>query len=884
MKAIEWSTLPAYEWLATPVWVFDLSLWRIRWANAEAVRLWQASSLEALLQQDFSGISEVAIVRLTAALARVSAGECCSEQWTIYPGQEPKPLHLTEMAVALPEGRMGLLFQAQLADQIADPATLRGLEAMRHTDAVVALFGLDAGVLMHNPAALQAFPQLADTNSRNHLTELFIDTDLGLLVWSQAVAGEVASVEAELQTRRGQVWFSIDLRQIPDPVTGSTALLLNARDVSGQRESEDQFRLLFEQSADAMLLVDPRNNRVVDCNAATLEMLGVDRGELIGHDTARFYPTTQPDGSLSVERARQAVELVRRRGWHRFDWQFRRDDGSDLFVEIAITEVTLGDRSLILGIWRDLTLRRAFERQLIDAREAAEAASVAKSQFLANMSHEIRTPMNAIVGVSGLLAETGLNDEQRELVEIVRVSSQNLLKIINDILDFSRIEAGKLAIVQEPFSLREVVDQTIAVLGLSAEDKGLALANEVAEAVPNGLLGDPGRLQQVLVNLIGNAIKFTEVGTVSLRVKLEAAEPSQVRLRFTVEDTGIGIAPDKQGAVFESFSQADNSITRRYGGTGLGLTLSRRLVTMMGGKMWLESELGKGSTFRFTLEFPIAEPVVEPQPQEAEIAKPMNILVVEDHPINRRLASALLERDGHVVTLAENGAEALEQFASQPFDLVLMDMQMPVMDGLEATQRIRAMEREWDNKPVPIVALTANVLPADRLACFEAGMDAYLSKPIMPDALRRTLVDAAAGRLGSSPETLPVAEHGLPPALFDPDQARQHAGIDHALFRQLAEMFVRSWPAEREECLSAMEHDDAITVQRFAHRLKSTLAAVGAAQAALLAAEFDRMAKQMLRVGGEHQMSELHPQWVKLDDTIRLSVRKMRRWLAKGQT
>ncbi len=379
----------------------------------------------------------------------------------------------------------------------------------------------------------------------------------------------------------------------------------------------------------------------------------------------------------------------------------------------------------------------ASRAELEQARVAAETASRRKSEFLANMSHEIRTPMNGILGMTELALGTALDARQREYLSIVKSSADALLHVINDILDMSKINAGKFTVERVPFALRPVVEGAIQLVSAQAGSKGLTLSWAMTPAVPDIVLGDANRLRQVLLNLLTNGIKFTASGSVDLAVGVESAADGSELLRFAVTDTGTGIAPEQQARVFDPYAQESASTARHFGGTGLGLSICRNLVELMGGSMGLTSEPGLGSRFWFTLPCrretlpePAATPALPPADQPERRSRASRVLLVEDHPANQKLATWLLQRQGHQVTLAENGAEALKLMQALAFDLVLMDVQMPVMDGLEATRRIRELEQQRGDKHHPIIAMTAGAIVGDREKCLAAGMDDYISKPI----------------------------------------------------------------------------------------------------------------------------------------------------------
>jgi len=814
--------------------------------------------------------------------------------------------------------------------------------------------------------------------------------------------------EAEVFVRNPQkpegVLLSVNGRPLRDQSGAVCGGVVVFRDITERRKIEDALvherdllHTLMDNVPDAIYFKD-LDSRFTCVNIALARRFGLhDPDDAIGKKDSDFFASEH-----AADAARDEQEVIatgqpiigkeEKETW---------SDGRETWVSTTKMPLRDKDGNIVgtFGISRDITRRKQAEKDLEKARDAADAANRAKSEFLANMSHEIRTPMNAIIGMTDLVLDSELNDSQRDYLKMVQESADSLLTLINDILDFSKIEAGKLDLDHIVFGVRERLGDALKVLAFRAHSKDLELACHIHPDVPDALVGDPGRLRQVVVNLVGNAIKFTERGEVLLDVRRESQEDGHATLHFTVSDTGIGIPPEKLNSLFRAFEQVDTSTTRKYGGTGLGLAISKRLVQLMDGRIWVESELGRGSRFHFTARFPLAtesaaelpitnavfvrdtpvlivddnatnrlileemvrnwgmapasasgarealgllreacdrnEPfrmvlsdvnmpevdgftltqwiredqrlhdtivivltsasrpgdlnrckelevaahlmkpvkqselfdaigaslgITAPEDHDVAVTKELlqlpvlRILLAEDSIVNQKLALGLLGRHGHVVTVANNGKEAVRLWESQEFDVVLMDVQMPEMDGMEATAVIRAQEAKSDTH-VPIIAMTAHAMKGDREMCLSAGMDDYVAKPIRSEQLFSTLQRV----LGMHPSTPPAKD--TPPLAasdaLDFSTALKAVDGDTGLLREIVQAFLEETPRNVELIRAAIRSGDSTVLQRAAHTIKGALHTLGADAAAEYAQELELMGKHQSDNGADEALANL---------------------------
>lgn len=539
------------------------------------------------------------------------------------------------------------------------------------------------------------------------------------------------------------IWFKFNLT--PITILDQKQILLAIEDITKQKEHEEmlkKYQILFENARDIILFID-MDGKIVEANRAAAKAYKYTHEELLG---LTIYDLRQ-DSEFIGEQMKTAYK----KGLF-FESIHTRKDGTTFPVEISSKGAYIDEKQILASIIRDVTGRKSAEIELKKAKEEAERASKTKSEFLANMSHEIRTPLNGILGMIDLTLLTQLDAEQGENLLTAKYCANSLLKIINDILDFSKIDAGKLVIENVSFNMKELIENTVKTHTHHAKKRGLDLNYSFSTTLPTYLKGDPNRLQQVLNNLINNAIKFTESGEVTIYAKKNSQINTYTEIQFAVADTGVGIAKGDRDKLFKAFNQLDGTYTKKHGGTGLGLTISKRLVETMGGKMWVVSQKGRGSTFYFTLKFEKGSETVEGQehiPVLTKSTNPQKILLAEDDKVNQMVVARILKEKGHRVDVANNGVEAISMYKQNKYDMILMDIQMPEIDGIEATRRIRALESGGNR--IPIIALTAFALHGDKEKFLSNGMDDYISKPIQMEKLFY-IIDIVSNKAGKQAE------------------------------------------------------------------------------------------------------------------------------------
>jgi len=812
------------------------------------------------------------------------------------------------------------------------------------------------------------------------------------------------SLDFRIIRRDGEIRW---INHVCQPVHSDDKRLLGRRasnrDITERRrmeqalsEEEARFRYIYENAPVMMHSIDVQGI-VRNVNGRWLEEMGYSRDEVIGRKIGF---------AMTRESANVALNIIVPQFWRdgkvrNVEYQYVKKDGN--VIDVILDSTVMNDPAwgqVSLSTVRDVTARKKAERDLVAARESAEQANRAKSEFLANMSHEIRTPINGIIGMTELTLNTQLTPEQREYLETVEMSAESLLRLINDFLDFSKIEAGKLDIVAMDFSLRDFIGNTMSTLAVHAHRKGLELIYHIPSTTPDALTGDPGRLRQVLVNVVGNAVKFTDRGEVVVRVETDSEDENELRLHFSVSDTGIGIPLDKQKKIFQTFEQVDTSTSRKYGGTGLGLAISSQLVEKMGGNIWVESEPNKGSTFHFIVHLrlqsqPAHTPVVEemadlkdlpllvvddnatnrrileetvlqwgmkptvvdsgrtalaamevaynvgrpfklvltdcmmpemdgfqlterinqdsriktatiimltsagergdasrcvnlgisayllkpikqsdlfftvskvlqgpPSPETQslitrhsirESRRRLRILLAEDNPVNQKVAARMLERMGHTVSIAENGTEVLSAVEKQNFDLILMDIQMPEVDGFDATRSIR--ERETSTgEHIPIVAMTAHAMKGDKEKCIQAGMDGYVAKPINVQQLFESIESLFHDRQAAEePSEVPAAA-GEP---LDTTKILERIGGDRELLRELAGLFVGDCPRMLSDIQDAVRDGNADALQKAAHALKGSVGNFTAEAAVQVAFRLEMMGRNQDMTDAAQALKEL---------------------------
>lgn len=667
---------------------------------------------------------------------------------------------------------------------------------------------------------------------------------------ARAIRGETCD-RVELFVRpSGQaegVFISVTARPLRVPADGTRGELRGGvvvfRDVTAEKRheqrlsaSEEKFRILFDRSPDA-IFVEDCDGSILDVNPMGCRLHQMTRQQLVGMNVLDLVPPEQRQRA-----AENFARLVRGERSEAVGCAWT-STGDAVPVEVVVSRIQYENRPALLLHVRDITRRKEAEEELHHAKLVAEAANEAKSRFLASLSHEIRTPLHGIKGMTKLALDSAPSPEVRERLQTIQTSAEGLQSVINDLLDYSKIEAGALELFREPFPLLQPVDDVVKALHAEAQRKGLTVHCHVAPDVPRWVVGDPVRLRQILLNLMGNAVKFTEKGKAALEITREGSPDGRARLRFAVHDTGVGISQGQVQQIFEPFVQGDSSLTRQHGGIGLGLSISQKLIQMLEGALHVESEVGRGSTFHFVIPVEVPEdPPVYPAGQtevlQPAIAPPagLRVLVAEDNRVNQKVITSMLEKKGYACVVAGNGLEVLEILdRDRTFDVVLMDVQMPGMDGLKATCQIRKAEGA-SSRRLPIIALTAHAMEEHHDQCLEAGMDGYLTKPLDTRDLDRVLVQVLQGAnwradTPAEPARPNHVRSEISPAadsFLDRAEGLVHTGGDEALLDHLLLLYLEDLPKLLREATTALQGADVDWLRRTAHTIKGSSSVVGA--------------------------------------------------------
>lgn len=586
------------------------------------------------------------------------------------------------------------------------------------------------------------------------------------------------------------------------------------------KESNKRFFKVFDNNPVSMMLSNIETAEIEYVNEVFLETFGFTKEEVIGKTAVDLQ-------IISAEEREKNLAAMKAAGYLRpVEQQFSKKNGDKIWVLTSLETVEFNESAFILTSFFNIDERKKMEEEMIHAKERAEQAVEAKNSFLANMSHEIRTPMNAIIGYTELLAQSNLDNEQQEHISYVKTAGTNLLAIINDILDFSKIESGKIALESAPFNLKQALKAIYNLLNVRAAEKNLEYNFYLDASLPEYVLGDSVRLNQILVNLIGNAIKFTAKGYVTVSVKKIGEDADSHRLKFSVQDSGIGIPSDKVELIFERFTQANTETTRRFGGTGLGLSIAKSLVELQGGEMHLKSEVDKGSEFSFELSYKKVDSMAIEPLQEGFVPQKMlsdlKILLCEDNTLNQKLAKRVINKFGFQVEIAGNGKIGIEKLQKERFDLVLMDLQMPEMDGYQAVMAIR----KDLNMQIPIIAMTAHSLVGEKEKCLEIGMNDYIGKPFTQEELYRKIC-ANLPQQQTKTEKEIGAGQKTGTCIADLDSLREFSGGNKEFEKEVIEMFMSQVPADMDDLEKALIECNNFQIKSISHKLKSSMAVVG---------------------------------------------------------